>query len=265
MQCAIVPRSSAPASTPSASRKPAASSRSAPGVRMMTAKGRPCRRTSSGSSVAARSVSADPRAVARADHGHRPERVVAHAWFLSASSRGCGSRYTWPSRQGTPTCLTTRPKSGFLVRTHRHHSTERPKVSTRNASRIHCSRPHRSIVELPSMPETALRSTSPPPSTSRKWTTRSTRRARKSASATTSRARRRRSRSTPTDKTLTLLDRRRDEDERALGNRADAPRPPRRADQELQEPGVGAGRRRRACAASSRSSRAFRSRPRGRS
>src|SRR5207244_427970 len=40
------------------SRKPAARSRSDPGVRMMTANGRPCRRTSSGSSVAARSISA---------------------------------------------------------------------------------------------------------------------------------------------------------------------------------------------------------------
>src|SRR5438093_1567477 len=37
------------------SRNPAASSRSDPGVRMMTAKGLPCSRTSSGSSVAAKS------------------------------------------------------------------------------------------------------------------------------------------------------------------------------------------------------------------
>src|SRR3954469_3468183 len=42
--------------TRSERRKPAASSRSRPGVRMMTAKDRPCRRTSSGSSVAAKSI-----------------------------------------------------------------------------------------------------------------------------------------------------------------------------------------------------------------
>src|SRR5262247_3042642 len=41
--------------TPSERRKPAASSRSEPGVRMITANGFPCSRTSRGSSVAARS------------------------------------------------------------------------------------------------------------------------------------------------------------------------------------------------------------------
>src|SRR5687767_10655877 len=51
--------------TPSANRKPAASSRSEPGVRMMTAKGRPWRRTSSGSSTAAASspAPAGPRPI----------------------------------------------------------------------------------------------------------------------------------------------------------------------------------------------------------
>src|SRR2546427_2374518 len=62
VQYSIVPRSSDPLITCSASRNPAASSRSAPGVRMTTAKGRPCRRISSGSSVAARSTSAPRRA-----------------------------------------------------------------------------------------------------------------------------------------------------------------------------------------------------------
>ena len=61
VQCAIVPRSSAEATTRSESRKPAARSQSAPGVRMITANGWPCRRISSGSSVAARSSSARRR------------------------------------------------------------------------------------------------------------------------------------------------------------------------------------------------------------
>src|SRR3954471_21151328 len=46
--------------TPSDSRNPAANSRSAPGVRMMTENGLPCRRTSRGSSVAARSSTGLP-------------------------------------------------------------------------------------------------------------------------------------------------------------------------------------------------------------
>src|SRR3954468_2096753 len=46
--------------TPSDSRNPAASWRSAPGVRMMTENGLPCRRTSRGSSVAARSSTGLP-------------------------------------------------------------------------------------------------------------------------------------------------------------------------------------------------------------
>src|SRR5688572_20255246 len=56
VQYSMVPSSSALVSTRSANRNPAASSRSAPGVRMMTANDRPCSRTSRGSSAAAQSV-----------------------------------------------------------------------------------------------------------------------------------------------------------------------------------------------------------------
>src|SRR2546427_7075406 len=62
VQYSIVPRSSDPLSAGWASRNPAERSGSGPGVRRMTAKGRPCRRISSGSSVAARSTSAPRRA-----------------------------------------------------------------------------------------------------------------------------------------------------------------------------------------------------------
>ena len=72
--------------TPSASRNPAASSRSSPGVRMMTANGRPCSRTSSGSSTAA--VSAAGRSWPRPA---RPTRVTDTATNAAADVAG-GSR-----------------------------------------------------------------------------------------------------------------------------------------------------------------------------
>ena len=55
-QCSMAPMSSADRMMRSERRNPAASARSSPGVRMMTANDRPCSRTSSGSSAAAASV-----------------------------------------------------------------------------------------------------------------------------------------------------------------------------------------------------------------
>ena len=53
----MAPISVLPRTTSSASRKPAASARSSPGVRMITAKGEPLTRISIGSSTATRSAS----------------------------------------------------------------------------------------------------------------------------------------------------------------------------------------------------------------
>ena len=67
----MAPMSSADRMTRSDSRKPAASARSSPGVRMMTANERPCSRTSSGSSAAATSVACETPRPTRASRDPR--------------------------------------------------------------------------------------------------------------------------------------------------------------------------------------------------
>ena len=82
--------------TPSDSRKPAASSRSSPGVRMITANGFPCSRTSSGSSAAAdRRRAAVPRRRPTRRHAARagtPARSRSVRHDCAASARAGGAR-----------------------------------------------------------------------------------------------------------------------------------------------------------------------------
>ena len=86
-QYSIVPISSAPRITSSASRKPAARSRSAPGVRMITAKLAPLTRTSIGSSTATRvALAARPGHGARSSTSRMPGAAPAGGLAHSAHS-----------------------------------------------------------------------------------------------------------------------------------------------------------------------------------
>ena len=215
VQYSMVPRSSALFSTPSASRNPAASSRSAPGVRMMTANGWSCSRTSSGSSVAARSWSAD----------RTPSRTRTTSTPRKASGIGA---------------IVTVQGSGFKVQVPNPepYNVPMPDVASFDIT---------STIDFQEV-DNALNQ-------ARKEVGQRYDFKGATADITLNAA----------DKTLTLTDRRRDEDERALGDRADAAGSPRRPGQELQGARLGARGRRQGPARDSRSSRASRSKPRARS
>ena len=119
-QYATVSRSSDRRSTPSVRQKPTASSKSLPGVRIVTASGRgswpgPCTRISIGSSVTSLSGrSCDPVAVERA-HAHDGHRAASSgsAWLTSITlTRGS----SMPSRAASAGVSTSANASGGATR-----------------------------------------------------------------------------------------------------------------------------------------------------